>query len=107
MLSFVVDYHLKLALPMASFVFALFAAPLALLGRGGRSSGVVLSLVILLVYYVAVSVCRSKQVIEMLPPVVAAWLANTVFAVSGLYSWSDLTTCVRIGEILCVIKQGF
>ncbi len=82
-LSFVVDYHLKLALPMASFVFALFAAPLALLGRGGRSFGVVLSLVILLVYYVAVSVCRSMGVNEMLPPVAAAWLANTLFAVSG------------------------
>ncbi|HBN96803.1 MAG TPA: YjgP/YjgQ family permease [Firmicutes bacterium] len=82
-LSFVVDYHLKLALPLAPFVFALFSAPLALLGKGGRSFGVVISLVILLVYYVAVSLSRSLGVNETLPPVVAAWLVNTVFAASG------------------------
>lgn len=82
-LYFVVDYHMKLALPMASFVFALFAAPLALLGKGGRSFGVVLSLVILLVYYVGMSVSRSMGVNEMLPPVVAAWLVNAFFALSG------------------------
>ena len=82
-LYFVVDYHMKLALPMASFVFALFAAPLALLGKGGRSFGVVLSLVILLVYYVGMSVSRSMGVNEMLPPVVAAWLVTALFAVSG------------------------
>jgi lipopolysaccharide export system permease protein len=83
-LSFVVDYHLKLALPLAPFVFALFSASLALLGKGGRSFGVVISLVILLVYYVAVSVSRSLGVNETLPPVVAAWLVNAIFAVSGV-----------------------
>lgn len=82
-LSFVVDYHLKLAMPMASFVFALFAAPLTLLGKGGRSFGVVLSLAILLFYYVAISVSRSMGINEMLPPVVAAWLVNTLFAIFG------------------------
>ncbi|HKM43591.1 MAG TPA: LptF/LptG family permease, partial [Limnochordia bacterium] len=81
--SLVVDYHLKLASPLASFVFALFAAPLALLGKGGRSYGVIISLVILLFYYVAVSVSRSLGVNEMLPPVMAAWLVNALFAVVG------------------------
>ncbi len=81
--ALVVDFHLKLALPMASFVFALFAAPLALLGKGGRSFGVIISLVILLFYYVAVSVFRSMGINEVLHPVVAAWLVNTVFAVVG------------------------
>lgn len=81
--AFVVDYHLKLSLPMASFVFALFAAPLALLGRGGRSFGVIVSLVILLFYYVAVSVSRSLGINEVLSPVMAAWSVNGLFAVSG------------------------
>ena len=57
--SWVVEHHMRLSLPMASFVFALFAAPLALMGRGGRAYGVIMSLAILLVYYVAVSVSRS------------------------------------------------
>lgn len=89
--SFVVDYHMKLSLPMSSFVFALFAAPLALRGRGGRSFGIVVSLIILLFYYVSVSISRSLGVNEVLPPVVAAWLVNTLFAVSGfvILSFSD------------------
>lgn len=81
--SFVVDYHLKLSLPMASFFLCLFAAPLALLGKGGRSFGIVVSLVILLIYYVAISVSRSLGINEVLTPVVAAWLVNTIFAISG------------------------
>jgi lipopolysaccharide export system permease protein len=81
--SWVVEHHMRLSLPMASFVFALFAAPLALMGRGGRAYGVIMSLAILLVYYVAVSVSRSLGINEVLPPFVAAWLVNTIFAASG------------------------
>lgn len=81
--SWVVEHHMRLALPMSSFVFALFAAPLALMGRGGRAYGIILSLTILLVYYVAVSVSRSLGINEVLPPFVAAWLVNTIFAASG------------------------
>ena len=62
-----------------------FAAPLALIGKGGRSYGI-MSLIILLVYYVAVSVSRSLGINEVLPPLVTAWLVNTLFAASGLCS---------------------
>ena len=81
--SFVVDYHMKLSLPMASFVFALFAAPLALMGKGGRSYGIIVSIVVLLCYYVAISVSRSLGINEVLSPLLAAWLVNVLFAVSG------------------------
>lgn len=81
--GFVVDYHMKLALPVASFVFALFGAPLALKGRGGRSFGVVVSLIVLLVYYVSISVGRSLGVNEVLTPWLAAWLVNLIFAAVG------------------------
>jgi lipopolysaccharide export system permease protein len=81
--SWVVEHHMRLSLPMSSFVFALFAAPLALIGKGGRSYGIIMSLIILLVYYVAVSVSRSLGINEVLPPLVAAWLVNTLFAASG------------------------
>lgn len=81
--SFVVDYHMKLALPMASFVFALFGAPLALRGKGGRSFGIVVSLIILLFYYVAISISRSLGINEFFNPIVAAWIVNVFFAVAG------------------------
>lgn len=81
--SFVVDYHLKLALPMASFIFVLFGAPLSIYSRGGRSFGIAVSLVVTLVFYVANSVTRSLGVNEVLPPLAAAWLTNSLFAVVG------------------------
>jgi len=82
--SFVVDYHMKLALPMSSFIFALFAAPLSLYSRAGRSFGVAVSLVVILMYYVGMSVARSLGVNGVLPPLVAAWLINGLFALVGL-----------------------
>jgi len=83
-LSFVVDYHMKLALPMSSFIFALFAAPLTLYSRAGRSFGVAVSLVVILLYYVGMSVARSLGVNGVLPPIVAAWLINGLFALVGV-----------------------
>lgn len=83
-LSFVVDYHMKLALPMSSFIFSLFAAPLTLYSRAGRSFGVAVSLVVIFLYYVGMSVARSLGVNGVLPPLVAAWLINGLFALAGV-----------------------
>ncbi len=81
--SFVVDYHLKLALPLASFIFGLFGAPLSLYGKGGKSFGIAVSLVVTFVYYVATSVSRSLGVNGVFPPILAAWFTNGVFALIG------------------------
>lgn len=83
-LSFVVDYHIKLAMPMSSLIFALFAAPLTLHSRAGRSFGVAVSLIVILLYYVGMSVARSLGVNGVLPPLVAAWLVNSIFGLVGL-----------------------
>ena len=81
--SFVVDYHMKLALPMASFIFSLFGAPLSVYSRSGRSFGIAVSLVVTFIFYVATSVSRSLGVNGILPPVMAAWLTNGGFALVG------------------------
>lgn len=82
--DFVVDYHLKLALPWASLVFVLLGAPLCFyFGRGGRMFGVVLSLIIMFLYYVATSIARSLGANGLLPPLVAAWLGNLLFGGLG------------------------
>lgn len=83
-LSFVIDYHLKLAMPMASFIFILFGAPLSLYSKSGTSFGIAVSLIVTLLYYIATSVCRSLGINEVLPPLVAAWLTNSIFAILGL-----------------------
>ncbi len=83
-LSFVIDYHLKLALPMASFIFVLFAAPLSLFSRSSKSFGIAVSLIVTLLYYVATPVSRSLAINEVLPPLLAAWLTNGIFALIGI-----------------------
>lgn len=83
--SFVVDYHLKIAMPMASFIFALFGAPLSLKSKGGRSFGIAVSIVVTFLYYVATSVARSLGVNGVLSPVLAAWLTNGLFFVAGVW----------------------
>lgn len=83
-LSFVTEYHLKLAMPMASFIFVLFGAPLSLYSKSSKSFGIAVSLVVTLLYYVATPVCKSLAVNEVLPPLMAAWLTNSIFAVIGI-----------------------
>lgn len=82
--DFVVDYHLKLALPFASLVFALLGAPLSFRSsRGGRTAGIVISLIIMFLYYVVTSVARSLGANGVIPPLAAAWLSNILFAGLG------------------------
>lgn len=82
--SFVVDYHMKLSQPAAPFMFALFGAPLALVGRGGKAFGIAASIVVTFLYYVASSVSRSFGVNAVLTPLMAAWLTNIIFLVVGI-----------------------
>lgn len=84
--AFVVDYHLKLALPFASLIFALVGAPLSLRSaRSGRFFGISVSLGLSFLYFVFTSVSRSLGINGVLAPLVAAWLPTAVFAAFGLY----------------------
>lgn len=83
--AFVVDYHLKLAMPFASLIFALVGAPLSLRSaRAGRFFGISLSLALSFLYFVITSVSRSLGVNGVFPPVVAAWLPSVLFACLGI-----------------------
>ncbi|HHT27833.1 MAG TPA: YjgP/YjgQ family permease [Firmicutes bacterium] len=80
-----VDYHMKLALPMAALVWVLIAAPLACAaGRSGRFFGVFISILVAFAYYVTVGLASSLGGTGVLPPHIAAWLPNIVFSCLGL-----------------------
>jgi lipopolysaccharide export system permease protein len=82
--SFVVDYHLKMAMPFASLIFTLVGAPLSLKSaKGGRFFGIAASVVLTLLYYVASSVLSSLGRNGVLPPIFAAWVPNLLFALAG------------------------
>lgn len=77
------EFHSKLALPLANLVLVLLAAAMAL--KYGRSTGLALglSVVLALAYYGAFFLGRSLAGIGALPPELGAWGANLLFLVLG------------------------
>ncbi|MEW6228337.1 MAG: LptF/LptG family permease [Bacillota bacterium] len=83
--ALVVDYDLKLALPLAALIFTLTGAPLGIAGpRSGRLFGAAVSGAIAFSYYAFSSVLRSLGCNEVIPPLVAAWTPNVLFAAAGV-----------------------
>jgi lipopolysaccharide export system permease protein len=85
-----VEYYRKFAVPFASAIFALLAAPLgARAVQGGRFVGVGVSIALLFVYYVLMSVTRAMGTTAGLAPFLAAWAPNLCFGVAGLWLWAS------------------
>ncbi len=83
-----VDLYLKIAIPFANFIIVLFGAPLASpKRRSGGATGFGLSLVICFVYFGLIKVCQSFGQNGVLHPVLAAWFANGLFAVWGIFNF--------------------
>ena len=76
----------RLALPVATLVIILFAAPLATsFQRGGTAFGVGLSLATAIVYMVILRVSENLGYAGLLDPWIAAWLPNAFFVLLGLF----------------------
>jgi LPS export ABC transporter permease LptG len=80
-----IEFHRRLAWPIAALVLATVAIPLGVSSRkGGKSAGVVLALVLVLSYYVlwmmGLSLARDGRV----PAGLGAWLPNIIFMIAGL-----------------------
>src|SRR5438094_182661 len=79
-----VELHKRFAFPVAALVFALVAFPLAVRShRGGRSMAMAGSLVILVSYYMVMTSLEGFALRQRVPPWVAIWAPNIVFAVIG------------------------
>ncbi|HEB83853.1 MAG TPA: LPS export ABC transporter permease LptG, partial [Bacteroidetes bacterium] len=80
-----VDIHSKVALPFAGFIIILFAVPVsAVRQRSGVIFGITLSLLISFIYFALMQTGKVLGYKEILPPLLAAWLGNLVFAALGL-----------------------
>jgi lipopolysaccharide export system permease protein len=81
-----VDFHRRLALPFACLFFALVGLPLGVsTTRGGKSMGLVLSLILMLVYYLAfiggTRIANNAQ----FSPFLGAWLPNLGFVALAIF----------------------
>jgi LPS export ABC transporter permease LptG/LPS export ABC transporter permease LptF len=83
--KYVVELYSKLAFPLIHLIMALVAIPFALGAprSGGRALGIAIALLISvgywLVHYMALAFAKA----DLLPPFLAAWTANVVFAGLG------------------------
>nr|PZN90965.1 MAG: hypothetical protein DIU52_05785 [bacterium] len=79
-----VELAQKIAIPVATLIIVLFAAPLATTAqRGGPAYGIGIALGVTLVYLMLFRIAGAAGATGNLPPVLAAWLPNIVFAVGA------------------------
>jgi LPS export ABC transporter permease LptF/LPS export ABC transporter permease LptG len=81
-----IEYHRRLALPTACIVLALVGIPLGLSSKkGGKSSGFVLTILLVFLYYSIslIGVSFAKQ--GRLSPAAGVWLADFVFLAGGVF----------------------
>ncbi len=87
-----VELHWRFALPVAAIVLALVGIPLGISTRkGGKSLGVMLSLLLFFVYYILMAFGRSFAMQGRVSPVIGLWLANVLFALAGIIMLSNLS----------------
>jgi len=83
--KYFVKLYEKLTFPLVHAVLALVAIPLTLASpRSGRLIGIGLAIVIAMAYWLVHSLALSFAKADMLPPLLAAWTANIIFAGLGL-----------------------
>ena len=86
-----IEFHRRLALPTACLVLAMVGIPLGLSSKkGGKSSGFVITILLVFLYYsislIGVSLARQAR----LSPAAGVWLADIFFLVGGaLLLWQS------------------
>lgn len=80
-----VEFHRRFALPFACLVFTLTGLPLGVsTTRGSKSMGLVLSLILMLVYYLTFVGGTRIAGNAQFSPFLGAWLPNIGFAILGI-----------------------
>ncbi|MBS1717213.1 MAG: LptF/LptG family permease [Armatimonadetes bacterium] len=86
--SMEVVYHTKFSVPAACMIFA-FTAPIfsIIFARHGGLAGVLLSIILVFAYYNGFVI--STEILGrtgLVPPIIAAWLPNFIFAALGFFA---------------------
>ena len=86
MRGMLVDLHYKISFPFITLIIILIGAPYAIVNtRGGVLLGIGMSIAIGLLYYASIAIFLAFGKAGWLPPIVAAWLGNVLFATWGIY----------------------
>lgn len=81
-----IELHKRYAIPFTCFVFALIGVPLGIQPhRSGRSYGFILSIFILIAYYVSLTASEILAARKIIPAFSAGWAPNLLFSGLGIY----------------------
>jgi LPS export ABC transporter permease LptG/LPS export ABC transporter permease LptF len=81
-----VQLQVKLAFPIITFVMAVLAIPFALRAvRHGALAGVAIAIGIAVIYWITSGLFEAMGNTSQLPPLVAAWSPDVIFALAGGY----------------------
>ncbi len=79
-----VELMLKIAVPVTCIIIAIFGAPLATsTRRGGAAYGVAVSLATTVIFLTSIQITKAVGGGGAMPPYLAAWLPNVIFAIAG------------------------
>jgi lipopolysaccharide export system permease protein len=81
-----IEYHRRLALPVACFVFALIGVPLGVQNhRSGKAAGFSISIGIMLLYYIVFNIGKTLGQKGTVSPAVGVWSPDLIFLLFGGY----------------------
>ncbi len=88
-----VELAQKIAVPVTCIIIALFGAPLATsTQRGGAAYGIAISLATTVLFLMMIQLTKAIGAKGIIPPELAAWVPNAVFAVAGVFLLARVRT---------------
>lgn len=88
-----VQYHKKFSVPLFALVMALLSVPFAFLtGNRGAMTGVGVSLGVAIAYFALNYLFEQLGNVGQLPPEIAAWSPDALFALAGVYLMTRMRT---------------
>ena len=88
-----VEWHKKFAFPLITAIIVFLAIPFALLvGTRGAVGGIALAVGIGIAYWSIAALFEALGAVGQLPPLLAAWAPDAIFAFTGLYFFLKMPT---------------
>jgi lipopolysaccharide export LptBFGC system permease protein LptF len=88
-----VQLQMKLAFPLMSMIIILLAIPFSILvGTRGAIGGLALGVGVGIVYWAASALFEAMGAVGQLPPLMAGWAPDVIFAFLGLYFYLRMPT---------------
>jgi LPS export ABC transporter permease LptG/LPS export ABC transporter permease LptF len=91
--NYLIEMYNRFALPVACVVLMLLGVPLGVNSRrGGKSAGIVFTILLVLLYYILSLTGISLGHQSGLPAFIAVWAANIIFAAAGIFLLWQMAT---------------